>query len=421
MKKTVELVNVTKSCSIVPKAYIIPVRELQKASAMHSSRFQLWKNTLSHHVLRENERNWIGCFSLTAPCYQCGKKAAIESLCSECYSLKHPLVKVGSPLTILVCRRCGAVKVPGGWRKITPPTSDPEEIIDREIAILLEQEVKVLTKDIELSYTEEKKLDRVIHILLAATGKSHPSLPVHDETYPLEIRFNHGTCDSCALMSGGYHEAILQIRADDRPLTETEETDIMDLVTDLTEAKYGRDTKAFVTETKRDRFGLNFKVGSEHLCRQIADKLESRYLAQRKENYKLIGQDRGGKKKYRITILIRLQKFTNGDFVKVEGIPCQIVSMGRGGLGCYDLSKGISFTINQKSSKWRTLEFLAPESEKRQLMVVSNAYGQPVQLMDSETFDVYELDHEAIHIELAVGETIQAFKLEDRVLLLPRE
>jgi nonsense-mediated mRNA decay protein 3 len=322
-------------------------------------------------------------------------------------------------MTILVCRRCGAVKVPGGWRKITPPTSDPEEIIDREIAILLEQEVKVLAKGAELSYTEEKKLDRVMHILLAAIGKSHPSLSDHEETYPIEIRFNHGTCDSCAMMSGGYHEAILQVRADDRPLTEAEETEIMGLVTDMTESGYGKDTKAFVTEANRDRYGLDFKVGSEHLCRQIADKLESQYLAQRKENYKLIGQDRGGKRKYRITILIRLQRFSNGDFVKVEGIPCQIVSMGRGGLGCYDLSKGTSFTINQKSSKWRTLEFLAPASEKRQLMVVSNAYGQPVQLMDSETFDVHELDHEAIHIELVVGETIEALRVEDKILLLP--
>lgn len=420
MYESSELASVTKSSSIVPKAYAFLVPGLQKASVTHILTLQLQKNTPSNHVLRENEGTCIGCFNLTAPCYQCGEKAAIEGLCSECYALKHPLVELSSPLTILVCSRCGAVKVPGGWRKITPPTSDPQEIIDREIAILLEQEIKLSANDVELSYTEEKKLDKVIHILLTAVGKSHPSLPIHEEPYQLEIRFNHGTCDSCTMMSGGYHEAILQVRADDRPLTETEESDIMSLVTNLTEAAYGVDNKAFVTEANRDKYGLDFKVGSEHLCRQIADKLESQYLAQRKENYKLVGQDKGGKRKYRITILIRLQKFTIGDFVKVEGAPCQIVSMSRGGLGCYDLLKATSFTINQKSSKWRTLEFLAPASEKRDLIVVSNAYGQPVQLMDSKSFEMYELDHDAIHTELVVGETVPAYKFEDRILLLLR-
>ncbi len=221
------------------------------------------------------------------------------------------------------------------------------------------------------------------------------------------------------MMSGGYHEAILQVRADGREISEPEEEEIMSILTEMTVAEYGKDVKAYVSETSKDKHGLDFKIGSEHLSRRIADELESRYLAQRKENYKLIGQDRGGKRKYRVTILIRLQRFTKGDFVRVGDVPCQVVSMGKSGLTCYDLKASQSFTIKAKSSKWRTLEFITPESTKRQFMVISRVYGQPVQIMDSETYEMFEIDDSALSEKIGGGETIFAVVLDDSVYPLP--
>ncbi|NHJ12117.1 MAG: hypothetical protein EAX95_00490 [Candidatus Thorarchaeota archaeon] len=356
---------------------------------------------------------------MTAPCYQCGEKAVLDGLCIKCYENRHPLVRVRTPLPLIACRRCGAIKTSSGWQKIKQSSSDSDELTDRQIEILLGQEVDTLGLEVEASFVEERTLDRVSHIILHVSGKSHQSLSVHDESYPIEIRFEYSTCDSCAMMSGGYHEAILQIRADGRFLTEFEENFIHNVVTELTIAEYGNDAKAFVTEMKRDKYGLDFKVGSEHLCRRIADQLESDFLAQRKENYKLIGQDRGGKKKYRVTILIRLQRFSQGDFVLVEGVPCQVMSMGKGGLGCHNLVDGSSFTINQKSSKWRTLEFLAPESERRQFIIVSKVQDQPVQLMDSVTFEMHEIEASEFHADVSAGDTIFALSYDERILPLP--
>ncbi|MHA2141299.1 MAG: 60S ribosomal export protein NMD3 [Candidatus Thorarchaeota archaeon] len=358
--------------------------------------------------------------TLTAPCYECGEKSVIEGLCAECYRRTHPLVEVRTPLKLLACRRCGAVKVPGGWKTIVEQSSDPEALIERQIEILLEQEVKLHVGDVQLEYSEEKILDRVRHILVTASGKSDSSISAHSESYPVEVRFSYATCDTCAMMSGGYYEGTLQIRADERQITDKEEDEIVSVVTDLTVAKYGKDVKAFVTEVSRNRYGLDFKIGSEHLCKRIADELEERYLAQRKENYKLIGEDKGGKKKYRITILIRLQRFTLGDFVKVDSKPCQVTAMGRGGLTCYNLTDGNKFTINRKSAKWRTIEFISPESDKRQFMVVSNLSNQPVQLMDSESFEMHEIDQKDMTVDVN-GDTAFGLYLGDRVYLLPSD
>lgn len=357
--------------------------------------------------------------NLTAPCYECGNKSEIDGLCAECYRKAHPLVEVRSPFRLLTCKRCGAVKVPGGWKTISAQLSDPDEIIEHQIETLLQQEVKLNVDGVQLEYTEEKILDRVRNIMITATGTSDSSLAAYSESYPVEVRFSYATCDTCAMMSGGYHEAILQVRADERSITDEEEDGIISVVTDLTVAEYGKDIKAFVTEISRDKYGLDFKIGSEHLCKRIADSLQQRYLAERKENYKLIGEDKGGRKKYRITILIRLQKFTLGDFIRVGSEPCQVTAMGRGGLSCYDLKNGNRFTINPKSTKWRTIEFIAPESDKRQFMVVSNLHDQPVQIMDSESFEIHEIDQRDMTIDVSNGDTAFGLQLDNRVFLIP--
>ncbi len=297
--------------------------------------------------------------------------------------------------------------------------SESDDLWPLQIEILLDAEVKPLVPSIELTVDEEKRLDRVLHITLTAQGSSHEDLPPHEEQHNVEIRFTYGTCDTCGMMSGGYYEAILQIRADGRPLTDDEEDDILQTVTDMTIAEYGSDDKAFVTKVSSDKFGLDFHIGSEHLCRIIANDLESRYLAQRKDNYKLIGQEKGGKDKFRITILIRLNKFMVGDFVQVLDNPCQIITMSRGGLTCFDLVQRERFTMNPKSSKWRTLVYLAPQSDRREFMVTTRVYGQPVQLMDSKTYEIREIDESLLDESVEAGFTVYGLILEDEFYLLP--
>lgn len=358
---------------------------------------------------------------MKAPCYQCGEPAVLDGLCAECYAKEHPLIEVKTPLSLLACKRCGSVKIPGGWKKLSFEATDSDDLWPHQIDILLDTEVKPLTRGIELTIVEEKRLDRVLHIILKAFGKSHEELPPHEEQYNVEIRFSYGTCDTCGMKSGGYYEATLQIRADNRKLTEEEEDDIVRIVTEMTVAQYGSDEKAFVTKISSDKHGIDFQIGSEHLCRSIADVLESRYLAQRKQNYKLVGQDKTGKEKFRITILIRLNRFGIGDFVSVLDRPCLVKAMSKSGLTCFDLVQRDQFTMNTKSSKWRTLQYLASKDEKREFMVTTRVYGQPVQLMDSETFDYREIDESLLDASIETGATVYGLAIDEEFYLLPPE
>ncbi len=358
---------------------------------------------------------------LKPPCYQCGKPAVLDGLCADCYDKEHPLIEVKSPLTLLSCKRCGSVKIPGGWRKLSPEESESNDLWLRQVDLLLDTEIKPLVPEIDIEIEEENRLDRVLYIILRVLGKSHDTLPPHEEQYNIEVRFSYGTCDTCGMQSGGYYEATLQIRADGRQLTEEEEDDIVRIVTEMTVAEYGVDQKAFVTKVSTDKYGINFQLGSEHLCRSIADVLESRYLAQRKQNYKLVGQDKGGKDKFRITILIRLNRFGIGDFVNVLENPCQVMAMSKSGLTCYDLVQRQRFTINPKSSKWRTLEYLASKDDRREFMVTTHVYGQPVQLMDSVTFEITEIDESLLDDTIETGATVYGLIINEKFYLLPTQ
>jgi nonsense-mediated mRNA decay protein 3 len=356
---------------------------------------------------------------LTAPCYLCGKQSVLEGLCADCYNDGHPLIEVSTPLTLLACKKCGSIKLADGWRKIAGDGISPDDIADYQIELLIERSIKILGKDVQISLEEERKLDRVTHTIMTVSGRSHENLTLHDEKYNIEIRFRYGTCETCGMMSGGYYEAILQVRADGRGLTDDEKTAVVQTVTDTTIARYKSDDKAFITNTIDDKYGIDFYIGSENLCKYLADEFEMQYLAERKDNYKLVGEDKTGKRKYRTTILIRLPRFTVGDFVKIDGNPCEIVAMGRNMLTCYDLKRRERFSINPRSARWRTLEFLVPRSSRREFMVTMYTYVQTVQIMDTISFEIIDVEQSVFTSEIAAGETIYALQLEDELYILP--
>jgi nonsense-mediated mRNA decay protein 3 len=322
-------------------------------------------------------------------------------------------------MTILSCKRCGAIKVPGGWQAIPNLSVESDAMLEAHLDITLDRGIQRYVPDVEFEVTIENRLDRVLHLRLTVTGRAHPLLSPHEEQYAIEVRMDYGTCDTCGMMSGGYHDAILQVRADDRFLTEAEEIAIEELVTERTMNEYGKDEKAFVTQVTRTKYGLDFMMGSEHLCRQIADEIVSVYLADRKENYKLVGQHRGGKGKYRVTLLVRLPRYGVGDFVRVSGHPCQVLSLGKGGLACFDLVDRTTFTINPKSARWKTIGFLAEATERRKYMVISRSHGKSAQLMDATSFEMFELEDDMLDTTIEGGQTVFMFKVDEYLYLLP--
>lgn len=311
------------------------------------------------------------------------------------------------------------MKIPGGWKHPTDATADSDAQLEGQVRVLLQSEASLLNRGVELHFEEVRKLDRVLHVDVIGTGKSNEQLPVHSERYPVEIRFSYATCESCGLMSGGYHEAVLQIRADKRPVSDQEAEQILEMVTHRTVAEYGRDVKAFVTSVDRHRHGVDFKIGSEHLAHKIGDEIERAFLANRKENFKLVTEEHDGKRKYRVTIVLRLPEFEIGDFITVTGNPCEIRSIGQGVVTCYDMKTGKIFTISPKSSKWESAAMVAKCGARRSYTVVVACPHQPFQLMDTETFHTIEVEPEQFPFDISLGDTVYGVTIETVFYPLP--
>jgi NMD protein affecting ribosome stability and mRNA decay len=94
--------------------------------------------------------------------------------------------------------------------------------------------------------------------------------------------------------------------------------------------------------------------------------------------------------------------------------------MGRGGLKCYDLVERYEFTVTPKSAKWRTITYLAPKSAIRQKMVVSIDYDGTVQLMDSESYELYEVNQSHFGDDVQQGNTIDVLQIDSKLYAVPR-
>ncbi|MHA2358718.1 MAG: hypothetical protein ACXAB5_00455, partial [Candidatus Thorarchaeota archaeon] len=79
------------------------------------------------------------------------------------------------------------------------------------------------------------------------------------------------------------------------------------------------------------------------------------------------------------------------------------------------------FTMNPKSSKWRTLEYLTSKDDSRKFMITTRVYGQPIQLMDSETFEITEVDESLLEDDIEVGTTVYGLIIDEEFYLLPQE
>ncbi len=343
---------------------------------------------------------------MTAPCYLCGEPAVIDGLCAACYHREHPLLSLPTRLVMTVCKRCGAVKLPGGWKQLPNDVLEPDDVREAQLQLVLNRVLEKQQRGRTITFRSELARDRTIQLIVEAMGSPNELLPPISEHHEVTVRVNYAMCASCSSLSGGYYEAILQIRAENRAVSQQEEAAITAIVNHMTIQDHQQDEHAFVSGASRDKYGLDFWIGSEHLCRHIADEIQSEFCASRKENYKLVSQEKGGKGKYRITIVLRLPQYTIGDFITVVGRPCQVDAIGRGGLTCYDLQSRSQFTINQKSAKWRTIKFVAPESAKRSFIILSRVYQGPVQLMDASSFEMIEMDAAIVDASYQAGDTI---------------
>lgn len=151
--------------------------------------------------------------SITCP--KCGTECdkLFDSVCRDCFFETFKLIDLPLVLHVKICSSCGAYFHRSRWENI----GNLEEVVLKAVenALFIHDEAG----DVEL-YLEPKEITPYIYMVRASRCNCKGE-PVHAEA-ATEVRVQRIACDMCSRESGGYFEAIIQIRAAGRFPTEEE-------------------------------------------------------------------------------------------------------------------------------------------------------------------------------------------------------
>lgn len=207
-------------------------------------------------------------------CPKCGarssKKKFIDAFCEDCYEFKFKLPKP-SDVRMTICKRCDKVLFKGEWLKFNPS----------KVAEAIQHKCRGAFENVE--YDDSKGILRFCFKL--DSGERCLERDFRPET-------NYGLCPDCSRMSGGYFEAIVQLRGDNPPRLKQ--------FADSLEKRLKE--KTFVSKVDEKKEGLDLYIGSS---KAVIDDFNKRGIPC-KMSSKIFGKDKEGRTLYRTTFLVRL-------------------------------------------------------------------------------------------------------------------
>lgn len=251
-------------------------------------------------------------------CYKCGaleaeKSPLIQGLCQKCFAAEHRLIRVPKGVSTSICKRCSAYMSGNRWQKPSGEDASYEAAqaaVRRDLRLAKSthvgiQFVRPEESNAELSF-EASPAARDVIVDVHARGKIHElqTEPSVDSAQVL-VKLRQTTCDVCSLIRAGYYEAILQIRGEEK-LSKSKISEITKILKKRVSDVGASNDKVFVTKIEEKSEGVDFYVSSLSLARAMATLLKDRFHAKISETSKLIGQERGGKRVFRVSVLARL-------------------------------------------------------------------------------------------------------------------
>ncbi|MFH0929584.1 MAG: NMD3-related protein [Candidatus Aenigmatarchaeota archaeon] len=207
-------------------------------------------------------------------CFVCGKKTneLVDGYCEDCYNDKFSLLKVPKELTVKMCTRCNMIKHRNRW-------------MDIKVEDVLRDKIEVLGRAVDL------KIDIDDNITIKAKGFLKDCKKSKKESYDIRLKINKIVCPTCSRASGGYYEAIIQLRG------KTEEA--MDFLVD----QAVKEQKNYRAEQKGRCFDVY--IMDKHFANSVANAMIKRFKARIKKSFRIVTK-KEGKDIYRSVIVVRI-------------------------------------------------------------------------------------------------------------------
>jgi len=310
-------------------------------------------------------------------CVECGKEGPIFKMgvCLDCYLKTHSFTKGPEFIDIPICSHCSSYKYKNIW------TNDLFGDVIRRIiknTFKISKELKKI--DINTECKEEKER---INCKVYISGLLD-DVEITEE-HNVFVRLKKTVCNVCSKRFGGYHEAIIQIRADKRDLSKQETNDIISNVENLVENLQAKGNRAlFITDIGNEHGGIDFYISDKNAALIITKKIQGQYGGEVKQSSKNIGM-KDSRQLFRMTYLLRLPSYKKDDFLKLNNSVFHVHSIQKNKIKMTNLSNWEEVITNVKSiNKSNILGGMELIKE----MILVNQTDSEVQIMDEKTYEI---------------------------------
>ncbi len=269
-------------------------------------------------------------------CSVCGKanEVLIESKCRYCFFKEKELFRLPELLEVKICKNCLSYFKKNRWSFVS---SSLEEVLQEASFNEIRGSIEPKNASVKISLGDIKKSSEAVYIVSCSVRVEGRFAGVeYSAKKNVEVRARLELCGNCSRQAGGYYESVLQVRSEEA-LGRAEREEIEGLVNKLLSSIAQKDRKAFLSDFKPLRDGMDFYVGSIKVAKKLAEMLREKFGGEISESPKLFGRDKSGKDLYRVTIALRLPRLKEGDIIELEGQLLQLLGFAKEKAIAFDL------------------------------------------------------------------------------------
>ena len=317
-------------------------------------------------------------------CPDCGAETEdlIQGSCARCFTKRNPIVEVPRYVDILLCAACFARKRGELW--VEPGEKPREAMIDAAVMESLKLHKALVGPTIDLLSKVQDERNIQYDIMVDGTVAG---LPV-DSLVTTVARLKQAVCVGCSRQAGGYFNAIIQLRGDERDPTDGEREEAGAIIVQGVDRMKGNgNANAFLTKQGKVQGGHDFYVSEIDVGRILAKRLAERFDADVTESAKLFGR-KAGSDIYRVTFLVRIPAYRRGDFVDLGQGPARLDHVNNKTLTLRELQSGRAVTVPR--DRVERGQVIARKEHMKEMMVVSVVRDEAL-LLDPVTNKTHEV------------------------------
>jgi len=353
---------------------------------------------------------------MNSKCSICGRQSSSDNpvfnnICFECLLSKEPnLIFIPSKIDVKICSLCNAVFIQNNWTQPLPSINSAIEVF---LNYIINNKIKVKNplKLINVDVTSIDHSTSEVHVKLKLTLSYGFSQVVIYRDVVLILK--RSLCNSCFRKRAKVYEAIIQIRSSKPKNLETLRTKMNNLFKHLP-----RSVVDDIVEVKDVRDGIDLYVTSKEAARYIASKFSHYYLAKVIETHKVIGRDRRGKRKSRITLSVRIPDIDVRDIVEFQGKPAIVKRITGNSIILKVLDSDEEVKVSNKDYWDKGIVKKIKELAIREAQVLTVKPDGEVMLMDLETYEVYNVTL-TTPIKVKKGDVVKVLIYGGKVYVLP--